>query len=320
MRSRHRAWFLALCLSLLAACHGESVRVVPAAMEPSAAPDPRIATAAWAHALLDGAPDEALEGLRPESRALLVRHPELLERVRQRVAALGDVAGLERVVRRDRAALFAPAKPEVEPILLLLDDGRWLIDVVEVEKSYAPAIAGRLDPPRNRENPYRRLVAPPARPMKDDLGEVDLYGEAIEDAIARLGAAEDAASRLRLAEILLRNCWLVDEAMDQYDASIRLQARQYWLDDYANFANAAGVPDRAIPIAVAYDVMSDRVLAMLHQRALRFDKSKLYIDRLTSRTPDLPPGPLPGAGSAPKSPGRTAPTPGAPIPAAPARP
>lgn len=314
MRNHRPAWFLVL--SLLTACLGESVHGVPVAIERPAAPDPRITAAAWVRALREGTPDEALESLRPESRALLVRHPELLERVRRRVAALGDFAGLELVVRRERAALFAPNEPEVAPLLLLLDDGQWLVDVVEVEKSYAPAIAGRLDPPANPKNPYRRLVAPPARMMKSDLGEVDLYGEAIEDAIARLGEAKDAPSRLRLADILLRNCWLVDEAMDQYDAAIQLQAKQFWLDDYANFASSAGVPDRAIPMAAAYDVMSDRVLAMLHQRAQRFDKSTFYMERLTTRTPDLPPAP----GPAPTSPRPVGPVPGVPIPAAPAQP
>lgn len=314
MRIRRLAWLLVF--SLLTACQGDSAHDVPVALERPAPPDPRITAAAWAHGLLDGAHDDSLEWLRPESRALLVRHPELLERVRQRVAALGDVQGLELVMRRERAALFLPDEPEIEPILLLLDDGRWLVDVVEVEKSYAPAIAGRLDPPANPENPYRRLVAPPARPMKAELGEIDLYGEPIEDAIVRLGAADDAPSRLRLAQILLRNCWLVDEAMDQYDASIRLQAKQYWLDDYAHFASSAGVPDRAIPMAVAYDVMSDRVLAILHQRALRYDKSTFYIERLASRVPDLPPA----AGPAQMPQSAVAPMPGASSPAAPTQP
>ena len=305
-----------LVFVLLSGCQGESLREASRANEIPTAPDPRPAAAAWAEALRQSSPGASFAWLRPESRALLGRHPELIDRVRSRVAALGEVAGLELVVRRDRAALFSAKKPEVEPILLSLDDGKWQIDVVEVEKSYAPAIAGRLDPAANPENPYRRLVAPPKRAEKAELGEVDLYGEAIEHAIARLGEAKDAASHLRLAEILLRNCWLVDEAMDQYDKAIELQAKQYWLDDYARFASAAGIPDRAIPIAVAYDVMSERALAMLHQRAKRYDKLQIYIDRMMTRTPEL----APVTDAAPKWPAPTLVMPPSPAPAAAAQP
>jgi hypothetical protein len=180
MTLRPLSWILVLFL--LAGCRGESLRAASIENGGPAASDPRSAAAAWAQALRQGSPGASFAWLRPESRALLERHPELVDRVRARVAALGDVAGLELVVRRERAALLAPKKPGIEPILLLLDDGSWRVDVVEVEKSYAPAIAGRLDPPANPENPYRRLVAPPARGMKAELGEIDLYGEAVEDA------------------------------------------------------------------------------------------------------------------------------------------
>ncbi len=214
---------------------------------------------------------------------MLVRHPEVVERVRARVAALGEISLLEVVVRGERAALFAPNKKAVEPILLRLDDGEWRVDVVEVEKSYALAEGGRLDPPANKQNPYRRLAPPPARSMKSDLGEIDLYAEPIEDVIARLGRADDPTSRFRLAEILLRNCWLVNEAMDHYEAAIRMQGQRISMDRFADFASNAGVPDRAIPIAVEFEVMSERVLAGLHQRAKRYDKSKIYIERIMSR-------------------------------------
>ena len=279
-----------LTLWLLTACHGGSVNVESAAADGPAAPDPRVAAGAWVRALLEGPPVASLEWVRPESRALLVRHPEVVERVRNRVAALGEVSLLEVVVRGERAALFAPKKPAVEPILLLLVDGEWRVDVVEVEKSYAQAAAGRLDAPANTRNPYRRLAPPSARPMKSDLGEIDLYAEPIEDVIARLGRADDPASKFRLAEILLRNCWLVDEAMDQYEAAIHLQGQRVSMDRFADFASNAGVPDRAIPIAEEFEVMSERVLAGLHQRAKRYDKSKIYIERILSRASGPPSG------------------------------
>jgi hypothetical protein len=288
MRQHALPWILTL--GLLAGCQGRSVNVESTAADRPSAADPRVVAAAWAHAVLEGPPAASLEWVRPESRALLVRHPEVVERVRERVAALGEIPLLEVVVRRERAALLAPQKPDVAPILLLLDDGAWRVDVVEVEKSYASAAGERLDPPANTRNPYRRLAPPPARQLKSDLGEVDLYAEPIEDAIARLGRADDPKSRFRLAEILLRNCWLVDEAMDHYEAAIRMQGQRVSMDRFADFASNAGVPDRAIPIAEEFDVMSDRVLAVLHQRAKRYDKSTIYIERLMSRGAAQQPG------------------------------
>lgn len=281
MRRHVKLSIFTLCL--LSACHGGSVNVESAAADGPSAPDPRVVAAAWSHALLQGPLPASLEWVRPESRALLVRHPEVIERVRNRVAALGEVSLLEVVVRGERAALFAPKTPAVEPILLLLVDGEWRVDVVEVEKSYAQAASGRLDAPANTRNPYRRLAPPSARAMKSDLGEIDLYAEPIEDVIARLGRADDPASKLRLAEILLRNCWLVDEAVDQFEAAIRMQGQRVSMDRFADFASNAGVPDRAIPIAVEFEVMSERVLAGLHQRAKRYDKSQIYIERIMSR-------------------------------------
>lgn len=274
MNHRARSWVLVGLL--LAGCRGGGT---PSGMDSGGRhpESPVVVAVAFANALNSAEPSAALEWVRPESRALIVRHPEVLARMQSRVAELGDPAALELAVRREHAALFDPAKPSVPPLLLRLDEGGWEVDVVEIEKSYAPL--PELQPRMlNTRNPYRRLVTPFERQAFSDFGEVDLYAEPFEEAIARLGRAEDFESKTRLAEILLRNGWLVDEALDVFEEVARNQPEDFApTRRFAEVAMVVGSPERAVALVERFGPESYLLRSQIYSRTGRSELVEKYI-------------------------------------------
>ncbi|HME73416.1 MAG TPA: hypothetical protein VKM54_26670 [Myxococcota bacterium] len=87
---------------------------------------------------------------------------------------------------------------------------------------------------------------------------------------------------LRLAEILLRNCWLVDEALPHYEEVLRLAPDDWGIaSTYAKRAMFLGIGDRAIPALKRFGPKADRLLGDIHAQAQRFDQSQDYWWRAT---------------------------------------
>jgi hypothetical protein len=227
--------------------------------------------AAWRRAVDAGGDLSELDLLRAGSRVLLAERPIHADVVRARVKALPETASLRFATARDRAA-FVPRGPakDLPPVLLKREEGVWRIDLVELEKSYVTPPGDALPPAVNDANPYAALVPTSQRFLSADLSEVDLLGEPLRAALDRLGRARDADSQRRLGELLLRNCWLVDDALGRFAEAARLEPKRYaHARTFAWRAWAAGEPDAAVPLLETWRPFSDGELAKLHARAGR---------------------------------------------------
>jgi hypothetical protein len=264
-----RTTFAAGFVLLAAASHGQSAAGV-------APGDPARVARELLSALQGGEVEKSVVLLREGSRAFATRNPA---RVVQLLggATAPEISSWRRVVRREWAVLTPPVGRQALPILLHYEDGAWRVDLVEMAKSYAPPVANGLDVAANTKNPYARLAAPPKRTWSFDLGEEDLLAEPVEVAIARLRNAQDPASQKRLAEILLRTCWLVDEALAVYERVARAEGASFdETERFARLAWAVGQPDRAVPLSERWEPESAGLLADLHARAGRFEISQKY--------------------------------------------
>jgi hypothetical protein len=246
-----------------------------AGAQPLDAPDAKRAALAWLSALSSGDRAAATAGLRPGGRFQWSREPEQLERARAAYRPLAHAETLPLAARREWAALLPPAGSVSPPVLLHREDGAWRIDWIEVLKSYLPDPTHT--PLANPENPYRWLVPPPQRAEGFPMDEVDLLGEPLDVAIARLERAHEPAARQRLAEILWRNCWLVDASLDAFERVAAADRASFQpTERFAWVAWAVGEPDRAVALAERWQPASYDLLARLHARAGRYPISQEY--------------------------------------------
>jgi len=254
----------------------------PAAGEGVFAPsaDPDASRAAWHAALAAGADPAQLDLLREGSRLLAGARPDLVAGWRRDAEAQAR-AELRLVRRRDLAAFVPAGAPaDTPPLLLRQEEGVWRIDLVQLEKSYAPQPPGSRRIASDSDNPFGPLVPAPRRVPGFRFGEVDLLGEPLPDAIARLRPQKDAAAQTRLAEILLRNAWLVDEALDRFEAVARADTRSYEpTRDFAWLAWALDRPERAIPLAEQWKPFSFDELSKLHARRGDAERAQDYARR-----------------------------------------
>jgi tetratricopeptide (TPR) repeat protein len=198
--------------------HTELKRRVPderrALYAPSA--DPLESAAAFQRAQRDLAGDPTLELFTEGSRVMRARYPVAPYEELKRADATDRSAPFELQVRGDRAFVGSnqPARGFV-PVLLVREGGLWRVDLVETFKSFFFDNEGahRLV---NLASPYADF-APAALARNDpSLAPLDLGGEAIEAAIERLERSPLPRDRFRLAEILMRNCFVSAEAILLY--------------------------------------------------------------------------------------------------------
>ena len=300
---RGRAAALALCALLSSgATHPRLPKLptVPSAERARYAPaaDPVASVEAYKRVLVDAVRDPTLDLFTPGSRVLRARRPAPAGEMANAGAALGASAALHAHVLRDRAVVSPEgSKPGLLPVLLQRIDGTWRIDQVEMEKALGLDKAGNLVQ-RDSATPYVFGIGSgqSEASLFGDLGSVDLFGEDPADAIARLeGAKKTARTEIRLAEILLRNCWLVDEALPHYEEGLRLAPDDWGIaSTYAERAMFLGIGDRAIPLLKRFGPKADRLLGGIHAQAKRFDQSQDYWWRATLRQfQNQLPAPLP---------------------------
>jgi len=181
------------------------------------------------------------------SRVHLARRP--LDRFEGRVrAALLDEGRPWKVsVAGDRAAVLRSGRMAASwlPVLLVREGDTWRVDLVEMEKAYDGDGLGSWRN-RNALSPYwLALGVDPnsAKYRSKNLAPVELWGESLEDAIARLERTETPEARRRLAEILLRNVWLPGEALVRWDEALALDPDgAFAARTFANRAEYVGYP------------------------------------------------------------------------------
>ena len=271
----HLTLVFALALVASAAGAGDATSAVPG--EPGTRT--RTSFAAYRRFLAAGGKVEAPALFTAASRVYLARGPHAAGAAAARLAELDAAAPLRSVVVGDRAALIPHGKKRsTRPVLLERVAGTWRIDLVEAEKSFEPAEGGGLRL-RYESSPYEAVLSLsyPRSVFPGELEPVDLFGEDPAAAIARLESARSPASRLRLAEILLRNCWLVDAALPLYEEAVRGTTDPWpFARIFGYRALLAGQPDRAIPLLEPLEPRSDKLLGLLHRRANRFDVFQRY--------------------------------------------
>jgi tetratricopeptide (TPR) repeat protein len=184
--------------------------------------DPWKTLAAYERVLDDLAGDPTLELFTPGSRVMrryLPVAPYEQHKRQERLAASRPL----RLLRRGDRVVFLSDRPThgFVPVLLRRDDGEWRVDLVETWKNLFFDSQGDYML-YNTSSPYAFGLGNLLQGEPRGLLPVDLEGEDLEAALARLEARRDPRSRLELAEILLRNCFASVPALAHYEEAARL--------------------------------------------------------------------------------------------------
>lgn len=234
--------------------------------------DPVASLEAYRRVLSDAALDPKLDLFTPGSRVLRARRPLPADEMRAQAARL-PAAGSRLQVRvlRDRAVV-APllAQPGTPPVLLQEIEGTWRIDLVEMEKALDLDVDGSVLQ-MDDQTPYAFAIEGRSLAF-EDLGRADLFGEDPADAIARLEAAKKTAKgELRLAELLLRNCYLADEAIPHYREALRLAPDDWSIAFvYGRRMLFLGRGDEALATLQPFGDRADGLIGRIHVAAGRF--------------------------------------------------
>lgn len=176
-------------------------------------------------ALVRGAANASAALFTAPSRVQLARKPLLAFESRARAVALETGRPWSVSQAGDRAAVQPAGKGTTDfvPVLLLRDQGKWRVDLVEMGKSFRSHDGSHWHQ-ANAQGPYWLALGgkPGAGEFCDDLTPIELWGESLEDAITRLEHSDGPIAKLRLAEILLRNAWLPGEALVRWDEALAL--------------------------------------------------------------------------------------------------
>ncbi len=198
--------------------HTEFKRRVPDAERARYAPsaDPLETAEALQRVRRDMAGDPTLELFTAGSRVMRARYPVAPYEEQLRASAFERSRPLELQVRGDLAFLGSktPARDFV-PVLMVRQDGLWRVDLAETLKNFFFDELGRYVLV-NLATPYARFLPGVQARTEEGLDPVDLGGESLEAAIARLEGSPLPADRFQLAEILMRNCFVAAEALPLY--------------------------------------------------------------------------------------------------------
>ncbi|MEX2205273.1 MAG: TPM domain-containing protein [Myxococcota bacterium] len=268
--------------------HTEFKRRVPDDQRARYAPsdDPRESAAAFMRAQLDLVGDPTLELFSAGSRVMRARYPVAPYEELLRAKALERSQPLELQVRGDRAFLDSrkPAR-EFVPILLVREDGLWRVDRVETFKSFFFDGEGafRLV---NLASPYAEFTAAALQRSEESLAPLDLGAESIEAAIERLEKSSRARDRFRLAEILMRNCFVSAEAMPLYAEAAQLEPRNAKIVlTFADRAIYMFMPKIALDAVAGLGPEYWTNLAYLYEHAREPALAREYYQKAVDRNP-----------------------------------
>jgi len=289
--------------SLLELVRGGEAQATGCSAAPAPAADPSASVEAFRCLLLaeHGAAESPL--LTPESRVHLARAPLGAFASHARAAGLEAGRPWTVSVSGDRAAVRS-VRPEGDtrefpPVLLVRDQGVWRVDLVEMGKAFRRGPTG-IWRSWNLAGPYWLVLGTEHAPQREALTPVELWGEPLEDAIARLEASDVPAARVRLAELLLRNAWLPGEALARWDEALSVADPDAALT--RRFADRAEYLDLPLLAAQALAPLgsSDATrVAELLLRGGRIDEGKLLLqgalsERARRREADgMAPEPMP---------------------------
>jgi tetratricopeptide (TPR) repeat protein len=267
--------------------HAERKRRVPDELRARYAPsaDPLESAEAFQRVRRDLVGDPTLELFTEGTRVMRARYPVAPYEELLRVDAFERAHPLRVQVRGDRAFVDTekPARDFI-PILLVREQGLWRIDLVETFKNFFFDEQGmfRLV---NLANPYAVFLPGVWARTDDTLTPLPLP-EPLEDAIARLETSAAAGDRYRLAELLMRNCFLFAEAIPLYAEAARLAPGDAKIAlTFADRATYLYMPEIAIDAVAALGPRYWSRLAWLHERAGQTELAKSYYRKALDRDP-----------------------------------
>jgi hypothetical protein len=233
--------------------------------------------------------DPSLELFTPGSRVMRRLFPVAPYEEARRLAVLEASMPLTLTVEGNRAVARSrqPARGFV-PVLLLRSDRLWRIDMVETWKNLFFGGDGeyRLV---NRNTPYWFGLEDLGPAPWHDVAALELGGEPLDEALARLEARSDARSRLWLAELLFRNCWATTAALSRYREALDLAPNDpEILRVYAERASYLWLTDLAIPLHKRRGPAGWGDVARSYGRAGRHDKAERYYRRALRLHPESP--------------------------------
>jgi tetratricopeptide (TPR) repeat protein len=212
--------------------------------------------------------DPTLELFTEGSRVMRERYPVAPYEELLRADAFDRAAPLAVQTRGDLAFVGTGRRVrDFVPVLLVREAGLWRVDLVATFQHFRFDDEGMyvLD---NAATPYAAFV-PGATTYRDASVEpLDLGDEPLAAAIARLERSSAPADRFRLAEILLRNCFVSAEAISLYaEAAEATPPEPRFVTTFAERAASLGMAAAAIPAVARLGPAHASRLAWLYERS-----------------------------------------------------
>jgi tetratricopeptide (TPR) repeat protein len=227
--------------------------------------DPAETVAAFKRVQRDLVGDPTLPLFTEGSRVMRARYPVAPFEEALRAKAMRRAGELVLRVQGDHAvATSSEPIPELPPVLLLREEGLWRVNLVETFKLFGWDLEGyfRL---QTAATPYAQFFSEEDAWGDATLAPIDLQGEPIETAIARLEASNEPADRFFLAEVLMRNCFVSAEAMPLYQEAAEADPR--YVVVFAQRASFMGMAEAALPLVLGRGPSHARWAAWLYERA-----------------------------------------------------
>jgi tetratricopeptide (TPR) repeat protein len=241
--------------------------------------------AAFLRATGDLAGDPTLELFTEGSRLMRTHYPLARFEELQRLERIKASAPLEYIVEGDYAVVTSKRPVNgFAPILLHREQGLWRVDLVETWKNLFFDSDGNYFL-RNSNTAYAFGLKQFGKGSYYNIAPVDLGGDSIAEALAKLEARPGALSALKRGEIWLRNGLVLPRALSAYEQALREAPEDpRILDVFGNRTLYLGFPELAIPayekssrgleiaLARAYNEMGDgKGAAKWIDRALKLD-------------------------------------------------
>jgi tetratricopeptide (TPR) repeat protein len=268
--------------------HTEYKRRISDALRSRYAPsaDPLESAEALHRARRDLAGDPTLELFTEGSRVMRARYPIAPYEEWLRADSTERSRPLTAQVHGDRAFVSSadPARDFV-PVLLVREQGLWRVDLVETFKGFFFDEDGsyRLV---NRASPYAVFLPEVWARTDETLAPLDLGGESLQGALARLEASTLPGDRFRLAELLMRNVFLFAEAIPLYAEAARLAPQDaevvLTFSERADYLYMSGI---AAPAVAGLGPSYWSRAAWLYERAGEPERAREYYEKALSHNP-----------------------------------
>ena len=263
-------------------------RTVPKDKRARYAPSAKVeeSVEAFMRATRDFAGDPTLDLFTDGSRMMRAYYPLARFEELQRFERIRASQPLEFLQRGDYAVATSkkPAKGFV-PILLHKEQGLWRIDSVETWKNLFFDSDGNYFL-RNSNTPYAFGLTQFGQGRYYDISPLPLGAGSIADALATLEGKKDVLSKLRRAEIWLRNGFVFPQAYSAYEtARVAAPKDPLVIETLASRALYLGFPEIAIPLLEQIGRGCEYTLMEAYNEIGDTESAKRWADRSLKENP-----------------------------------